>query len=125
MSGDPELDRLMAKRMEEMRRSAARPEPAPEKPGARAALVAALGYRGAEVLENAERQFPDAAPAVAEQLGRLLMSGTASGPVDGGELLAVFRSVGLDVRVSTTIRVEKDGEMVSLADRMAGGSDEL
>lgn len=125
MSGDPELDRLMAKRMEEMRRSAARPEPAPEKPGARAALVAALGYRGAEVLENAERQFPDAAPAVAEQLGRLLMSGAASGPVDGGELLAVFRSVGLDVRVSTTIRVEKDGEMVSLADRMAGGSDEL
>lgn len=125
MSGDPELDRLMAKRMEEMRRSAERPEPEPEKPGARAALVAALGHRGMEVLENAERQFPGSAPAVVEQLGRLLISGAAIGPVDGGELLAVFRSVGLDVRVSTTIRVEKDGKMVSLADRMAGGSGEL
>ena len=125
MSGDPELDRLMAKRMDEMRRSAQRPEPGPEKPDARGALIAALGHRGREVLDNAERQYPEAARAVAEQLGRLLMSGAASGPVDGGELLAVFRSVGLNVRVSTTIRVEKDGKMVPLADKMSGESDEI
>ena len=113
----------MAKRMEEMRRSASGPAPPPQKPDARAALIAALGHRGQEVLDNAERQFPGAAPAVAEQLGRLLASGAVKGPIDGGDLLAVFRSVGLDVRVSTTIRVEKDGKMVSLADKMSGGDE--
>lgn len=125
MSGDPDLDRLLAKRMEQMRRvagapDAGRPEP---KPDARGALLAALGHRGKEVLDNAEKQFPSAAPAVAEQLGRLVMSGALPGPVDGGELLAAFRSVGLDVRVNTTIRVEKDGEMVPLSDSMAGEKD--
>ena len=121
MSGDPDLDRLLAKRMEQMRQGAERPEPA--KPDARGALLAVLGHRGKEVLDNAERQFPSAAPAVTEQLGRLVMSGALPGPIDGGALLAAFRTVGLDVRMNTTIRVEKDGEMVSLSDSMAGEKD--
>lgn len=120
MSGDPDLDRLLAKRMEQMRQGAERPEP---KPDARSALLAALGHRGKEVLDNAERQFPSSAPAVAEQLGRLAMSGALPGPIDGGALLAAFRAVGLDVRMNTTIRVEKDGEMVPLSESMAGEKD--
>ena len=105
-----------------MRRSAGRPEQGPE-PDARGALLGALGHRGKEVLDNAERQYPAEAPPVAEQLGRMVLSGALSGPLDGGSLLAVFRSVGLDVRVSTTIRVEKDGRMVPLSDKMSGEED--
>lgn len=121
MSGDPDLDKLLARRMDAMRREAERPERA--EPDARAALLAALGHRGKEVLDNAERQFPSAAPAVAEQLGRLALAGSLPGPLDGGSLLAFFRSVGLDVRVNTTIRVEKDGKMVPLSDSMSGEKD--
>ena len=106
-----------------MRRGAGRPGPDPQKPDARGALLGALGYRGKEVLDNAERQYPAEARAVAEQLGRMVLSGALPGPLDGGSLLAVFRSAGLDVRVSTTIRVEKDGRMVPLSDKMSGESD--
>jgi hypothetical protein len=38
--------------------------------------------------------------------------------MDGGQLLAVFRSVGLRVRMKTTINVEQDGKFVSLSEKI-------
>ena len=128
MSGDSELERLKAERLAEMRRNMSSgpggtgPPPPPSAQGAgrtdyRDILVKSLGYRGAEVLQNAESQFPGEAPAVVQQLGRLLESGEIAAPVDGGSLLALFRSVGLGVRMATRISVEQDGKLVPLSDR--------
>ena len=38
--------------------------------------------------------------------------------LDGGNLLALFRGVGLNVRMKTKINVEKDGKFVSLSDKL-------
>jgi len=38
--------------------------------------------------------------------------------MDGGQLLAVFRSVGLNVRMNTTIKLEQDGKFVSLSEKL-------
>ncbi|MDA7952654.1 MAG: double-stranded DNA-binding protein [Nitrosopumilus sp.] len=81
-------------------------------------LVSRLGFRGEEVLRNAEAQFPSQTRVLVEQLAALAATGELPAVIDGGRLLAFFRAVGLNVRMDTTIKVEKDGELVSLADKM-------
>ena len=124
---DAELERLKSRRLAEMRRNlqagggkvegraADRPRRSP-----REALVSVLGHRGTEVLEAAEMQYPAQAPPIVDQLGRMAMAGELPGGLDGGGLLAVFRSVGIYVRLQTKIKVEQDGKMVPLADRLGG-----
>ena len=81
-------------------------------------VVDFLGYRGTEVLENAEAQFPKDTKSIVEQLSKLIESGELDEKMDGGQLLAVFRSVGLRVRMKTTINVEQDGKFVSLTEKL-------
>ena len=128
---DAELERLKARRLAEMRERARMQESAgggggedagagaaERGPSPREALVSVLGHRGAEVLEAAERQYPAQAPAVVDELGRMVIHGQLPGGLDGGGLLYVFRSVGINVRLNTRITVEQDGKMVSLSDRL-------
>ncbi len=126
MSDDSELERLKAKRLEEMRNNISSqqgPEPAPagERPGPashRDVLLRSLGYRGEEVLRNAEAQYPHQTPEVVRKLGQLLASGEIDEQIDGGQLLALFRSIGINVRMDTKISVEQDGRLVSLSDKI-------
>jgi DNA-binding TFAR19-related protein (PDSD5 family) len=121
---DKELEQLKKKRLAEMEKNIALKQrleiPISKKtqPSARETLVKNLGYRGLEVLQNAESQFPSETKIVVEKLGELLYSGEISEEIDGGKLLAVFRSVGINVRMQTKINVEQDGEFVSLSDKL-------
>ncbi len=81
-------------------------------------VVDYLGFRGTEVLENAESQFPNETKSIVEQLSKLIESGELDEKMDGGQLLAVFRSVGLNVRMNTTIKLEQDGKLVSLTEKL-------
>lgn len=126
---DKELEQLKKKRLAEMEKNIALKQrleevPIPKKtqPSARETLVKNLGYRGLEVLQNAESQFPSETKIVVEKLGELLHSGEVSEEIDGGKLLALFRSVGINVRMQTKINVEQDGEFVSLSDKLASKS---
>lgn len=122
MSGDADLDRLMAKRLAEMESAARRgAAPKPDRTP-RDVLVSALGHRGLEVLERAEAQFPRQAPAVVRELANLSDSGNL-GNLDGARLLSVFHMLGLRVRMPTRISVERDGKTVSLSERIRGGRD--
>lgn len=129
---DAELERLKARRLAEMRERAKRLEAAkgekgeagakaaaPARRSPREALVSSLGHRGLEVLEAAERQYPAQAPPVVDELGWMVMHGQLPGGLDGGGLLYVFRSVGINVRLNTKISVEQDGRMVSISDRLS------
>jgi len=42
--------------------------------------------------------------------------------MDGGQLLALFRSVGINVRMETKINVEQEGKFVSLSDKLKSKS---
>lgn len=81
-------------------------------------VVDYLGFRGTEVLENAEAQFPKDTKSIVEQLSKLIESGELDEKLDGGQLLTLFRSVGLRVRMKTTINVEQDGKFVSLSEKL-------
>ena len=126
---DKELEQLKKKRLAEMEKNIALKQRLEEipiskktQPSAREILVKNLGYRGLEVLQNAESQFPSETKIVVEKLGELLYSGEISEEIDGGKLLALFRSVGINVRMQTKINVEQDGEFVSLSDKLASKS---
>ncbi len=125
---DSELERLKAKRLAEMQKnistkqkteSAAETtkETVSEKP--RDSLVKILGFRGLEVLENAESQFPNETKMIVDKLSELIKTGEINESLDGGKLLALFRSVGLNVRMATKINVEQDGKFVSLSDKLS------
>ena len=125
---DSELERLKAKRLAEMQKNISSKqeiektqELAKEKPleKPRDLLVNRLGFRGLEVLENAEFQFPNETKIIVEKLSELIKTGEINEIIDGGKLLTLFRSIGLSVRIATKINVEQDGKLVSLSDKLS------
>jgi DNA-binding TFAR19-related protein (PDSD5 family) len=127
---DHELAMLKAKRLAEMQKnitSQAKPQPTaePKKTQSfRDTLIPKLGYRGMEVLQNAERQFPNETKMIVDKLGELIQTGEINEELDGGKLLALFRSVGISVRMETKINVEQDGKFVSLSDKLTTKPDD-
>ena len=77
-----------------------------------------MGYRGLEVLQNAETQFSNETQLVVTKLAELIQSGEVTETIDGGKLLTLFRSLDIRVRVETTIHVEEDGKLVSWSDKL-------
>ena len=123
---DKELELLKAKRLAEMQKNLSTQNQSDEnineeneksKPSLRDYVVNSLGYRGMEVLQNAEYQFPNESKIIIEKLGELISSGDINETLDGGKLLVLFRSVGLSVRMENKINVEKDGKFISIADK--------
>jgi DNA-binding TFAR19-related protein (PDSD5 family) len=128
---DSELERLKAKRLAEMQKNiSTRQEieksstdlPPKETKPPRDVLVEHLGFRGLEVLKNAEFQFPNDTKMVVEKLAELIMSGEITENIDGGKLLMLFRSIGLNIRMETKINIEQDGKFVSLSDKLSSHS---
>ena len=131
---DSELERLKAKRLAEMQKNISSqqkieettktvPEKSSENP--RTLLVEKLGYRGLEVLENAESQFPNETKLIVSKLSELIKTGEINEILDGGKLLALFRTVGLSIRMKTKINVERDGKLVSLSDKFSNSSSDI
>jgi len=129
---DKELELLKAKRLLEMQKNiskqqkleelkSAKEKPEPNIPSQREIVIKQLGYRSLEVLENAESQFPEETKLVVAKLAELIQSGEVTETIDGGQLLTLFRSVGIRVRVQTTINVEQDGKLVSWSDKLKEG----
>ena len=120
-----ELELLKAKRLAEMRKNISQSQreqqkqPSDKPPSYRDIVISRLGYRGMEVLQNAEQQFPNEAKMVIDRLGQLFHTGEVNEEIDGGKLLALFRSVGINVRMQTKINVEQDGKFVSLSDKLS------
>jgi len=133
MSEDKDLERLQAKRLEEMRKNlssqqekekiaASQKEQKDKKSPPREIVIMRLGYRGLEVLQNAEYQFPKETESIVLKLSELISSGDITEVLDGGNLLELFRSVGINVRMKTKINIEKDGKFVSLSDKLSKSS---
>ena len=130
MSEDKDLERLQAKRLAEMQKNlsaqqekekiaASQKEQKDKKPSPRDIVVKRLGYRGLEVLQNAEYQFPKETQIIVLKLSELISLGEITEVLDGGNLLALFRAIGINIRMKTKINVEKDGKFVSLSDKLS------
>lgn len=122
---DFELERLKAKRLAEMQknistiRNPPQQEQKKETANPRDIVLKSLGFRGDEVLQAAESQFPNETKTILGQLAQLITSGELNEKIDGGQLLELFRTVGLRIRLNTKINVEQDGKFVSLSDKLS------
>ena len=125
---DDDLEQLKTKRLREMQKNLSEKQRQEQKslkekqsadaPSPREIVVKKLGYRGLEILENAEYQFPKETAMIVPKLAELIQTGDITDTIDGGNLLQLFRSLGINVYVKTTINVEQDGKFVDLSDKL-------
>lgn len=130
-SDDPEIDIINARKLRELREKAAALERAKanqqqaqsssstSRPkSSREVLSPYLYDRADEVLDLAYGQYPVQTEAIVTRIARLISDGEITNRISGGELLMLFRSVGLKIRVNTTIKVEDNGKFVSFSDKL-------
>jgi DNA-binding TFAR19-related protein (PDSD5 family) len=74
--------------------------------------------RGGEVLSLAMTQFPTQTRIIIKRIADLIRLGEIQQRISGGELLALFRSMGISVRINTTIKIEDHGKLVSFSEKL-------
>ncbi len=128
-SDDHEIDIINARKLRELREKAAALERAKanqqqsqsssstsstSRPKSSREILSPYLYdRADEVLDLAYGQYPVQTEAIVTRIARLISAGEITSRISGGELLMLFRSVGLKIRVNTTIKVEDNGKFVS------------
>jgi DNA-binding TFAR19-related protein (PDSD5 family) len=126
---DDELERIKQRRLEEMKRllllkqlkeqKPAEPEPEkPKEPTNRDILDKYFGDRAWEVYNAAAYQYPQAMPQVEKILVEGMKTGKIKEVIDGAALMGFFRSIGIPVRLQTTIRISEKGELKTLEQKM-------
>ena len=127
---DPDIKVIKARKMKAMREQAAalekarikkqqEQEPVIERKKTNREIISNYLYdRGEEVLKLAESQFPIQTRSIVSGIIELIKSGEIKQRISGGELLTLFRSVGINVRINTNIKIEDHGKMVSFADKI-------
>ena len=126
---DPELAIIKARKMKQLKEKAALIEKIKEdetktnatKMDDREILLKNLYDRGDEVLQLAELQYPVQTRIIAKRIVDLIKSGELDSLISGGELLAIFRSVGLRIRVDTNIRIDDHGKFISFGEKLKEG----
>ena len=126
---DPELAIIKARKMKQLKEKAALIEKINEdktktnatKMDDREILLKYLYDRGDEVLQLAELQYPIQTKIIVKKIVDLIKSGELDSLISGGELLAIFRSVGLRIRVDTNIRIDDHGKFISFGEKLKEG----
>ncbi len=85
-------------------------------------LISYLYDRGTEVLDIAEQQFPFQTKIIIKRLNELIRYGEIS-KISGGDLLSVFRSLGLNIRINTNISISDHGKTISFSDKLKQSRD--
>jgi len=114
MSEDDEVEKILKKKMEELMKKRASPQSNQEDPFK---IVMGILYdRGDEVLEAAAAQYPKETGIIVSRLAELIRKGELNQKISGGELLYIFRSLGLPIYIETTVKIERNGKSLSISD---------
>ncbi|MDX1371459.1 MAG: hypothetical protein R3321_03275 [Nitrososphaeraceae archaeon] len=125
MNDDIDIEILKAKKMQEIMERMAKQKKENElkikdkKIATENEIILSYLYdRGNEVLALAESQFPTQTSIIIKKIVELIKIGEIRNKISGGELLSLFRSLGLNIKVNTTIKIEEHGKYVSFADKL-------
>ena len=138
---DPDLELIKARKMKKLQEQLASKEKEKEKDkinlelqnkinknkpegidSERNFLLSYMYDRGDEVLKLAEKQFPLQTKIIIKRLNELIRFGEIS-KISGGDLLAVYRSLGLNIRVDTQISISDHGKTISFSDKLKQSTD--
>jgi DNA-binding TFAR19-related protein (PDSD5 family) len=132
-SDDPDIEIIKARKLKELREKAAaiekskanqKQQQTPTK-SSREILSGYLYDRGDKVLELAYTQYPVQTEAIVARIAQLILAGEITSRISGGELLELFRSVGLNIRINTTIKVEDKGKFISFSEKLKQQQNDL
>ena len=115
---DLELKLITARKLAEMRRRAEQVSGAKKERTNKEILLDVLYDRGDEVLEAALERYPKETGQIIDQLAKLIREKKFTDRVSGGELLSVFRTIGMRVSLKTTIKVQEHGRFVDLTEKL-------
>lgn len=122
---DPDIAIIKARKMKELWKQAALEKATQKELGRKAhtktdrQIVYDFLYdRGDEVLKLAESQFPTQTRMIIKRIANLIKSGEIQQRISGSELLLLFRSVGIYVRVNTSIKIKEHGKLVSFSEKL-------
>jgi DNA-binding TFAR19-related protein (PDSD5 family) len=122
LSEDRDIEIIKARKLKELREKVAAQERAKKmekKPRTAKDIVLSYLYdRGDEVLNAAYAQYPAQTEAIVNKIAELVQAGEIREKISGGELLSLFRSLGMRVRIDTSIKIEDHGKMVSFSEKL-------
>jgi len=125
MEEDPDIEILKAKKMQEImqrmmkqKKDSIGKDIKKREPSEREILLSYLYDRGDEVLNLAESQFPSETRAITGRIVELINSGEINRKISGGDLLSLFRTIGINVKINTTIKIEEHGKYMSFAEKL-------
>jgi len=125
MGEDPDIEILKAKKMQEIMQRMMKQKKdnigkdiKKREPSEREILLSYLYDRGDEVLNLAESQFPSETRAIVGRIVELINSGEINRKISGGDLLSLFRTIGINVKINTTIKIEEHGKYMSFAEKL-------
>jgi DNA-binding TFAR19-related protein (PDSD5 family) len=107
------MQRMMKQKKESIEKEIKKREPSE-----REILLSHLYDRGDEVLNLAESQFPSETRAIINRIVELINSGEINRKISGGELLSLFRTIGMNIKINTTIKIEEHGKYMSFAEKL-------
>ena len=118
MAEDADLKLLEQRKMEELRRKLrATAQPRVEKSD-RQVVEGMLYDRGDEVLDAAYSFYPRETERLVKELAGMIRDGKLAERIAGGELLSIFRQLGLRFRLKTSIKVMDQGKLVDLGEKL-------
>jgi len=119
MEEDADLRLLEQRKLEEMRRrlKAAAPQTKKEKTD-REVVEGMLYDRGDEVLDAAYSFYPKETERLVKEIAGMIRDGRLTEKIAGGELLSIFRQLGLRFRLRTSIKVMDQGKLVDLSEKL-------
>lgn len=119
MEEDSDLKLLEQRKLEAMRRRIREAAPAAKSERTDRQVVEGMLYdRGDEVLEAAYSFYPRETERLVKELAGMIRDGRLGDKIAGGELLSIFRQLGLRFRLSTSIRVMDQGKLVDLSEKL-------
>jgi DNA-binding TFAR19-related protein (PDSD5 family) len=124
MEEDAELKLLEQRKLLAMRKKlkAAPPQTQAEKTD-REVVEDMLYDRGSEVLDAAYSFFPRETGRIVKELADMVRAGRLTEKVAGGELLSIFRQLGLRFSLKTSIKVQDRGKLVDLSEKLSRKED--
>jgi DNA-binding TFAR19-related protein (PDSD5 family) len=125
LEDDAELRRINARKMAQLkRRVELASAPKPREKTSREVVNENLYDRGDEVLQAAYSYYPKEAPVVVDYLAKYIKEHKDTEKISGGELLQLFRSLGLRFSLKTSIKVQERGKFVDLKDKFKFNKEE-
>ena len=123
MDEDEDLRLIERRKMDALRRRMKATVPPTKERSDREVVEGVLYDRGDEVLDAAYSFYPKETERIVKELAGMVRDGRMNERISGGELLSMFRQIGLRFRLKTSIRVQDRGKLVDLSEKLSRRED--